>query len=52
LASQARDEGRDLDAVAAEHGLPVIRRPLLRKELGEALAPALAGRRTAKWSAR
>ena len=42
LASQVRDEGRDLDAVAAEHGLPVIRRQLLRKELGEALAGALA----------
>jgi parvulin-like peptidyl-prolyl isomerase len=42
LASQVRDEGRDLDAVAAEHGLPVSRRQLLRKELGEALAPALA----------
>src|SRR5262249_32785109 len=42
LATQVRDEGRDLDAVAAEHGLPVIRRLLLRKELGEALAAALA----------
>jgi parvulin-like peptidyl-prolyl isomerase len=42
LASQVRDEGRDLDAVAAEHGLPVIRPELLRKELGEALAAALA----------
>ena len=40
LASQVRDEGRDLDAVAAEHGLPVIRRQLLRKKLGEALAGA------------
>jgi hypothetical protein len=42
LASQVRDEGRDLDAVAAEHGLPVLRRQLLRKELGEALVSALA----------
>jgi hypothetical protein len=43
LASQVRDEGRDLDAVAAAHGLPVIRRELLRKELGEALAGAKDG---------
>src|SRR5262245_57884345 len=42
LASQVRDEGRDLGAVAAEHGLPVSRRQLLRQELGEALAAALA----------
>lgn len=42
LASQVRDEGRDLYAVAQEHGLPVIRRQTLRKELGEALAAALA----------
>src|SRR5262249_31805971 len=42
LASQVRDEGRDLDAVAQEHDVPVIRRQLLRKELGEALASALA----------
>ena len=42
LASQVRDEGRDLDAVAQEHGLPVIRRQVLRKNLGEALAAALA----------
>jgi len=42
LASQVRDEGRDLDAVAQEHGLPVIRRQLLRNELGEALVSALA----------
>jgi hypothetical protein len=42
LTSQVRDEGRDLDAVAQEHGLPVIRRQLLRKELGEALVSALA----------
>jgi hypothetical protein len=42
LLSQVRDEGRDLDAVAQEHGLPVVRRRLLRRELGEALAAALA----------
>jgi parvulin-like peptidyl-prolyl isomerase len=42
LASQVRDEGRDLDAVAAEHGVPVGRPQLLRQELGEAQAGALA----------
>ena len=42
LASQVRDEGRDLDSVAQEHGLPVLRPQLLRKQLGEALAAALA----------
>lgn len=43
LASQVREEGRDLDAVALEHGLPVVRRRLLRKELDGPLAAALAG---------
>ncbi|MHB1425748.1 MAG: peptidylprolyl isomerase [Gemmataceae bacterium] len=42
LAIQVRDEGRDLDAVAQEHGLPVIHRQVFRKELAEALAAALA----------
>jgi hypothetical protein len=43
VASQVREEGRDLDAVALEQGLPVVRRPLLRKELDGPLAQALAG---------
>jgi hypothetical protein len=42
LASQVRDEGRDLEGVAEEHGVPVVRRQLFRKDLGEALAAALA----------
>lgn len=42
LASQVRDEGRELEAVAAEHDLPVIHRELLRKELGGTQAAALA----------
>jgi hypothetical protein len=40
LATQVRDEGRNLQDVAQEHGLPVGRRQLLRKELGEAQAGA------------
>lgn len=42
IASQVREEGRDLDAVALEQQLPVIRRQLLRKELGEPLGAAVA----------
>lgn len=42
LASQVRDEGRELDAVAAEHDLPVTHRELFRKELGGTMAAALA----------
>lgn len=45
LASQVRDEGRDLDAVAGEHGLPVIHRHVYRKDLGESLAQALTDAR-------
>jgi hypothetical protein len=42
LASQVSDDGRDLDEVAQENGLAVVRRQLLRKDLGGALAEALA----------
>jgi hypothetical protein len=47
LASQVRDEGRDLEDVAREHGLPVAHHQTLRKDLpaplAEALAPAKPG---------
>jgi hypothetical protein len=42
LASQIRDEGRGLEEVAREHGLPVVRRLLFRKDLGGPLAGPLA----------
>jgi hypothetical protein len=42
LASQVRDEGRDLEGVAREHGLPVARGRLFRKDLPGPLAEALA----------
>jgi hypothetical protein len=42
LASQVRDEGRSLEDVAREHGLPVTRGRLLRKDLAGPLAEALA----------
>jgi hypothetical protein len=42
LASQVRDEGRDLEEVARAHGLPVARHLLLRKDLGGPLAGPLA----------
>jgi peptidylprolyl isomerase len=42
LVSQVRDEGRGLEEVAREHGLPVFRRRLFRKDLGGPLAEALA----------
>jgi putative peptide maturation system protein len=42
LASQVRDEGRDLEGVAREHGLPVDRRRLFRRDLPGHLAEALA----------
>ena len=42
LASQVRDEGRDLEGVAREHGLPVTRRRLFRRDLPGPLAKALA----------
>ena len=42
LASQVRDEGRDLEGVAREHGLPVDRRRLFRRDLPVHLAAALA----------
>jgi len=47
LASQVRDEGRDLEDVAREHGLPVARHQVPRNALvgplAEALAPAKTG---------
>src|SRR5262245_2521661 len=42
LASQIRDEGRDLEEVAREHGLPVARHRLFRKDLNGPLAEPLA----------
>jgi len=42
LASQVRDEGRSLEEVAREHGLPVVRGGLFRKDLGGPLVEALA----------
>jgi hypothetical protein len=42
LTSQVRDEGRDLEGVAREHGLPVTRRRLFRRDLPGHLAEALA----------
>jgi hypothetical protein len=42
LASQVRDEGRDLEDVAREHGLPVARGRLFRRDLPGPLAKALA----------
>src|SRR5262245_17521307 len=42
LASQVRDEGRGLEEVAREHGLPVARYLLFRKDLGGPLAGPLA----------
>jgi hypothetical protein len=42
LASQIRDEGRDLEGVAREHGLPVARGRLFRRDLPGPLAKALA----------
>jgi parvulin-like peptidyl-prolyl isomerase len=42
LVSQVRDEGRGLEEVAREHGLPVARCRLFRKDLGGPLAGALA----------
>src|SRR5262245_15805560 len=42
LASQVRDEGRGLEEVAREHGLPVARRLLFRKDLNGPLAEPLA----------
>ncbi len=42
LATQVREEGRDLEAVALEQGLPVVHRQLPRKELGEPLTEPLA----------
>jgi hypothetical protein len=47
LASQVRDEGRGLEEVAREHGLPVVRHRLFRKDLNgppaEPLASAAVG---------
>jgi hypothetical protein len=42
LASQIREEGRDLDAVAGEHRIPLVRGEWFRKELAIPLAEALA----------
>ena len=42
LASQVQDEGRHLEEVARENGLPVARRLLFRKDLGGPLAGPLA----------
>ena len=42
LTSQVRDEGRDMEGVAREHGLPVDRRRLFRRDLPVHLAAALA----------
>jgi hypothetical protein len=46
LASQVRDEGRDLEDVARAHGLPVARHQTLRKDLPAPLAEALAPAKT------
>ncbi len=45
LASQVQDEGRNLEEVAREHGLPVARHLLFRKDLGGPLAEPLASAR-------
>jgi hypothetical protein len=42
LASQVRDEGRELEEVAREHGLPVDRRRLVLQDLNGPLAGPLA----------
>ncbi len=42
LASQVRDEGRDLEEVACGHGLPMVRRLVFRKDLSGPLAEPLA----------
>lgn len=42
LASQVRDDGRHLDAVAGEHGVPLVRGESFRKDLASTLAEALA----------
>jgi putative peptide maturation system protein len=42
LTSQVRDEGRDMEGVAREHGLPVARGRLFRRDLPGPLAEALA----------
>jgi PPIC-type PPIASE domain len=42
LASQVRDEGRGLEEVAREHGLPVVGHRLFHKDLAGPLAEALA----------
>ncbi len=41
LASQVREEGRDLDAVAGEHGVRLVRSESFRKDLARPLAEAL-----------
>ena len=41
LASQVRDEGRELESAALEHGLAVMPRLMFRKELDPALVQAL-----------
>jgi peptidylprolyl isomerase len=43
LASQVRDEGRDLGEVARAHGLSVVQQRLLLEDLGAPLASALTG---------
>jgi len=42
LASQIREEGRDLDAVAGEHRIPLVRGSSFRRDLASPLAEALA----------
>jgi hypothetical protein len=46
LASQVRDDGRDLEGVAREHALAVVHRQLFRKQLDGSLAQALASAKT------
>ena len=46
LASQVRDEGRDLGEVARAHGLSVVQQRLLLEDLGAPLASALTGAAT------
>ncbi len=46
LASQVRDEGRDLEDIARDNGLRVVQRQLFRKQLVGPLAEALAEART------
>jgi parvulin-like peptidyl-prolyl isomerase len=48
VASQVRDEGRNLEAVAAEQGLQVVQGELFQKDLEGPLAEALAGSPTAE----